>query len=177
MNREKLLAKAPLIVFVLLVVALLVGVSHIHRTPKFAQHIGDPAPVTDLPVLQGAGARFATKDWYGRPYVINFFASWCPECKAEHEELLAVAAAHIPVIGITFKDRGDKAAAFLQREGNPFVAVAQDDNGRAGIDWGLTGIPETFIIDDRGVIRWHHIGPLTEDVVTDELMPVWENVR
>jgi len=133
--------------------------------------------MTDLPVLNGAGAHFTTRSWRGRPYLINFFASWCADCKIEHEELMTLSATNIPMIGIIFKDHADKATAYLDHAGNPFIAVAQDDDGRAGIDWGLTGVPETFLVDASGVIRWHHIGGLTDEIVSDELMPVWESVK
>ena len=177
MTREKMMAKAPLILFGLLVLILIVGLHRSgHQASKFAQHVGDPAPVTDLPVLGGSGARFTTASWHGKPYVINFFASWCADCRAEHEELMTLAAGNIPIIGITYKDRPAKTTAYLEENGNPFTAVAEDEKGRAGIDWGLTGVPETFVIDMVGVIRWHHIGALTDQVVRDELMPVWETV-
>jgi cytochrome c biogenesis protein CcmG/thiol:disulfide interchange protein DsbE len=178
MNTEKIKSAAPLIIFGFLVLILIVGLRHNHNgeTSKFAQHVGDPAPATDLLVLNGSGAHFTTRSWRGRPYIINFFASWCTDCRAEHEELMTLAASHIPMIGITFKDRGDKVEAYLDRLGNPFIAVAEDTDGRAGIDWGLTGVPETFVIDTQGIIRWHHIGGLTDDVVSSELMPAWESV-
>jgi cytochrome c biogenesis protein CcmG/thiol:disulfide interchange protein DsbE len=178
MKREKLLAAAPLALFGLLVVVLVVGMHHRGGdASKFTQHIGDPAPVTDLPVLGGAGARFKTTAWRGRPYIVNFFASWCTDCRDEHEELMTLQASHMPMIGVVFKDKPAKVTAYLDQSGNPYAAVAQDDDGRAGIDWGLTGVPETFVIDARGVIRWHHIGSLTDQIVTDELMPVWENIE
>ena len=178
MNKEKLKAASPLIIFGVLVLTLVVGLRHNTASDinKFAQHIGDGAPVTDLPVLNGAGAHFTTRSLKGRPYIINFFASWCSDCRAEHEELMTLQASNIPMIGITFKDKADKASAYLDRLGNPFVAVAEDNNGRAGIDWGLTGVPETFMIDANGIIRWHHIGGLTDDIVSNELMPVWESI-
>jgi cytochrome c biogenesis protein CcmG/thiol:disulfide interchange protein DsbE len=178
MKREKLNSAAPLIIFGLLVLVLIIGLhrSNTGAVSKFAQHVGDPAPVTDLLTLNGAGAHFTTRSWRGRPYIINFFASWCTDCRAEHEELMTLAAANMPLIGITFKDPPDKASAYLDKLGNPYVAVAQDEDGRAGIDWGLTGVPETFVIDSRGIIRWHYIGGLTDEVVSNELMPVWESV-
>ncbi len=177
MEKSKIKAFTPFIVFALLVVFLVIGLHHSKpQVPKFAQHIGDTAPVTDLPILNGNGARFTTASWHGRPYMINFFASWCGDCKAEHEELMTLAASHLPMIGITFKDKADNVTSYLGRVGDPFIAVAQDDNGRAGIDWGLTGVPETFVVDAQGIIRWHHIGALTDDIARDELMPLWESL-
>jgi cytochrome c biogenesis protein CcmG/thiol:disulfide interchange protein DsbE len=177
MENSKAKALTPFIIFALLIVFLVIGLRHSKpEAPKFAQHIGDPAPATDLPLLNGGGAHFTTTLWRGRPYVLNFFASWCADCKAEHEELMTLSASHLPIIGITFKDKADKAAAYLTRVGDPFIAVAQDDDGRAGIDWGLTGVPETFVVDAHGIIRWHHISAITDDIATSELMPLWESL-
>lgn len=177
MDRKKFIAAVPFLLFAALVLVLIIGLHRPGAVSKFAQHVGDPAPVTDLPLLGSDSARFNTAMWRGRPYVVNFFASWCADCKTEHEELMTLAAGHIPMIGVIFKDKADKATAYLNRQGNPFIAVARDDDGRAGIDWGLTGVPETFVVDARGIIRWHFIGGLTDQRVSDELMPVWESVR
>ncbi len=177
MNHEKMIARVPLLIFGALILILIIGLSHNSRqSSKFAQHVGDPVPATDLPILDGSGARFTTESWQGQPYLVNFFASWCADCRLEHEELMTLADTHIPMIGITFKDKPAKTETYLDEAGNPFVAVAEDENGRAGIDWGLTGVPETFVVDARGIIRWHHIGGLTDKIVSDELMPVWEAV-
>lgn len=176
-DRQKLIALSPLALFGLLVLILIVGLHHSGGdASKFAQHVGDPVPVTDLPILGESGSRFKTSAWRGRPYIVNFFASWCADCRLEHEELMTLASQNLPMIGVIFKDKPSKATAYLKQSGNPFNAVAQDDDGRAGIDWGLTGVPETFVIDQQGTIRWHHIGGLTDQVVTNELMPVWEEI-
>jgi cytochrome c biogenesis protein CcmG/thiol:disulfide interchange protein DsbE len=179
MKREKLMAVVPLALFGLLILVLIIGLHHANKgdVSKFAMHVGDPVPVSDLPILNGSDARFATNVWRGRPYLVNFFASWCPDCKAEHEELMTLAASNMPMIGVVFKDKADRVNGFLDRAGNPYVAVAQDDDGRAAIDWGLTGVPETFLIDEYGIIRWHYIGALTDAVVSDELMPIWVRVK
>lgn len=176
MNREKIKDIAPFIIFGFLVVAILVGL-HRHgasEAGKPALQAGNRAPMSDLPSLKDDGTRFTSAAWRGRPYIVNFFASWCSDCRAEHEELMTLAAAHIPLIGIVFKDRPDKVAAYLDHAGNPYALVAQDDGGRAAGDWGLAGVPETFIVDAQGVIRWHYAGVLTDRIVSDELMPAWE---
>jgi cytochrome c biogenesis protein CcmG/thiol:disulfide interchange protein DsbE len=177
-NKQKWGTIAPLLIFGLLVAVLLVGLRGTGQDQqKFAQHVGEPAPALSLPLVGQAEARFDNAEWRGRPYVLNFFASWCQDCRAEHEELMTLAAAGLPMIGIAFKDKADRAAAYLDKYGNPFLAVAVDDNGRAGIDWAITGVPETYLIDGNGVIRWHHIGRLTATAATDELMPLWQAVR
>jgi len=177
MKRDKIIATAPLIIFGLLVVILAVSLHHNTTATKAALAVGAHAPATDLPVLGQRGTRFTVTSMRGRPYVVNFFASWNENCKTEHEELMTLAAGQVPVIGITYKDKADSAAAFLDRAGNPFIAVAQDDKGTASADWGVAGAPETFIIDAYGIVRWHHVGALTASIVSDELMPVWETVQ
>ncbi|MDR3450466.1 MAG: DsbE family thiol:disulfide interchange protein [Alphaproteobacteria bacterium] len=177
MKREKWIAASPLIIFGVLALVLIIGLHHRgSQAPEFALHVGDAAPVTDLPVLGHPNMRFTTASWRGRPYVVNFFASWCADCRAEHEELMTLQAGHVPIIGITYKDHADNTTIYLDREGNPFVAVAEDESGRTATGWGLAGVPETFVIDAGGIVRWHYSGALTDEVASDELMPVWENV-
>jgi cytochrome c biogenesis protein CcmG/thiol:disulfide interchange protein DsbE len=176
MTRTKWLGLVPLVLFVLLVGVLVAGLHGRHNASKFALHIGDLAPSVDLPLIDNSGAHFKTAAWRGRPYIVNFFASWCPDCRREHEELMTLSASHVPMIGVIFKDKPNHVAEWLDQQGNPYVAVAQDADGQAALDWGLTGVPETFIVDAHGAIRWHYVGSLTDDIVTDELMPAWENV-
>ncbi|MBV8548561.1 MAG: DsbE family thiol:disulfide interchange protein [Alphaproteobacteria bacterium] len=144
---------------------------------KFAQHVGEKASPTTLPLLDMADTHFDTAEWIGRPYIINFFASWCVPCQAEHEVLSDLQNhLHLPVIGIAYKDRPESLHRFLNKAGNPYLAVADDKDGHTGIDWGLTGVPETFVIDAHGVIRYHLVGPMTEETVMDDLLPAWKEV-
>lgn len=169
----------PLLLCFGLVAALAVALLH-NKTEnnKFALHVGEPATPTRLPLFDApAETRFDTHDWIGRPYIVNFFASWCSPCRAEHEVLSGLQQQlHLPLIGIAFKDRAEATQHFLSRSGNPYLAVAMDADGRTGIDWGLTGVPETFIIDATGIIRYHFVGPMTEEVVAEELLPAWKAV-
>lgn len=166
----------PLALFALLLGGFVIALHHSHQ-PKFAQHVGDPVPVTNLPLIGASGANFATSDWQGRVYIINFFASWCVPCRAESEQLLHLAELRVPMVGVAYKDKMEAAMRFLSREGNPFLAVAQDADGRAGIDWGITGVPETFVIDQQGIIRFHLVGVLTDDIITDELEPLLRELK
>ena len=177
MKREKIIAALPTAIFGLLTVLFVCGLHNRATISKTVLHVGDPAPITDLSTLGADGSHFVTSAWRGRPYVINFFASWCADCKVEHEELMTLTAGHIPVIAVLFKDKADKAAAYLDREGNPYSAIARDDEGHAATNWSINSVPETFVVDAHGIIRWHHIGGLTDQIVTDELMPVWESVK
>ena len=148
---------------------------------KFALHVNEPAPVTTLPLLSDkagdkSGKNFSTADWRGHPYVVNFFASWCVACRAEHPGLMLLGRHSIPVVGIAFKDKAAATTALLNKQGNPYTNVARDDDGRAGIDWALTGVPETFIIDKDGIIRFHLAGPLTPEIMEHDFIPVWRSV-
>ncbi len=170
------MAVLPLVLFGLLIGVLAVGLHH----TKGAQHaammpVGAAVPHTDIPLVGSVGGDFTTQAWRGRPYIVHFFSSWSKDSKTEQEELMTLAASHIPMIGVIFKDTADHAGTYLDRAGNPFAAVALDEGGRASLAWGVTEGPTTFLIDAEGILRWAHTGPLTNQVVTDELMPAWEN--
>lgn len=138
--------------------------------------VGQPAPPFDLPPLDGAGVPgFARADLDGQVTVVNIFASWCGPCRVEHPQLVALAAdERIRVVGIDYKDQPANALRFLEDLGNPYAAIGVDTRGRAAIDWGVYGVPETFVVDRAGVIRFKFIGPLSAEAVERALMPVIE---
>ncbi len=105
--------------------------------------------------------------------LINFFASWCAPCAEEHPALMALAKAGLPIWGIAYKDGADKASAFIQRHGDPFARIARDATGLVAIDWGLSGVPESFVVDGKGIVRWHWPGPMDGDVIEQQLLPAW----
>ena len=137
--------------------------------------LGTPAPDfaltplagADRPTLSAADLRGA-----GRPVLVNFFASWCVPCVIEHPQLMRLARDGVPVLGIAYKDRPADALGFLQKHGNPFAKLGMDLPGRVAIEWGLYGVPETYLIDRDGIIRWRWAGPLTEDTLRQELLPL-----
>lgn len=131
--------------------------------------IGKPAPDVPLPLLQDSQAELALDAYRGQPLLVNFFASWCAPCRAEAPALEHLSN-QISIIGIAYKDRPQDTQKFLQQYGNPFVAIGRDDDGRAGMAWGVYGVPETYLIDPSGQIKWRHAGPLTRDVITSQLM-------
>ncbi|MGA1022606.1 MAG: DsbE family thiol:disulfide interchange protein [Candidatus Puniceispirillaceae bacterium] len=131
--------------------------------------IGKPAPDVPLPLLQDVQAELALDAYRGQPLLVNFFASWCAPCRAEAPALEHLSN-QISIIGIAYKDRPQDTQKFLQQYGNPFVAIGRDDDGRAGMAWGVYGVPETYLIDPSGQIKWRHAGPLTRDVITSQLM-------
>jgi len=131
--------------------------------------IGKPAPDVPLPLLQDVQAELALDAYRGQPLLVNFFASWCAPCRAEAPALEHLSN-QISIIGIAYKDRPQDTQKFLQQYGNPFFAIGRDDDGRAGMAWGVYGVPETYLIDPSGQIKWRHAGPLTRDVITSQLM-------
>lgn len=179
MNKNPV-AFIPLALFLLLAAALMVAVirsgNEVPAPSRFASHINDTAPLTDLPPLVPGAAGYSTADWKGGAYLVNFFASWCVPCRAEHALLMRLTAEKIPVVGIAYKDRAEAISAFLKQFGDPFHLVVTDADGRAAIDWGITGVPETFLIDADGRIRFHQAGPLTETVITNRIIPLWREV-
>ncbi len=132
--------------------------------------IGRPQPEYALERL-GGGAPVTSADLAGQPHVINLFASWCTPCRAEHPVLTEMAESGVLVVGVAYKDEAVDAQGFLTELGNPFVAVGLDPEGRFGLDLGMAGVPETFVIGPDGTIRAVHRGPLTEDDVRRVIMP------
>lgn len=132
-------------------------------TPSFALAA---VPGLDVPGL-------ATADLQGGGVaMVNFFASWCVPCRAEHEYLTALAAeTEVPLYGINHRDKPEDAVAWLAELGNPYRRIGADP-GRAAVEWGVTGVPETFVVDDAGRIRWHHRGPLVPEIIEGEVKPL-----
>lgn len=132
--------------------------------------IGRPAPSFSLaPLVEGPPVESA--DFAGRAYLINVFASWCAPCRAEHPQLMALSAGGVEIVGVAYKDRPEATAAFLQELGNPYSAVALDPDGRFGLDLGLIGAPETFVVGADGAVRAVHRGVLTPEVIENTILP------
>ena len=137
--------------------------------------LGKPVPDFTLPPLEGADRpALAAADLHSppRPVLVNFFASWCMPCVIEHPQLMRLARAGVPVLGVAYKDRPADSLGFLQRHGNPYARLGVDGPGRVAVDWGLYGVPETYLVDKAGIIRWRWAGPLTEDTLRQELEPL-----
>ncbi|MGQ0741846.1 MAG: DsbE family thiol:disulfide interchange protein [Alphaproteobacteria bacterium] len=134
--------------------------------------IGKPVPQFSLDPLSEFGGFTPADLAAGRVTVVNFWASWCAPCRIEHPLLMALARRDdVAVYGIAWKDKPERAQAFLEELGSPFARVVLDQRGRAGIDWGISGVPETFVVDGRGVVRAHVSGPLTPQAVREIVMP------
>ena len=135
--------------------------------------IGKPAPAFELPLLSEPDKRFSQKDMLGKMWIMNVWASWCPPCLVEHPVVTRIARSGLaPVVGLNYKDTRDEALPWLKRNGDPYQLIAFDANGRIGIDYGVYGVPETYVIDRQGIIRYKHIGPLTADVVQKKVEPL-----
>ena len=147
--------------------------------------VGKPAPVFDLPAVEGLTIEgrllpgfSSTELAKGQVSIINFWASWCTPCAAEHPYLVELGRrSGAPLLGINYKDKPEGAQRFLSRYGNPFAAVGGDTTGRTGIEWGVTAVPETFIVDGRGIVVYKHTGPITPDAIGKDLLPAIAKAR
>lgn len=174
-----LLVLLPLIIFGALAALFLFQLTLGNDPSKIPSAlINKPAPEFDLPPVEGieqlgsSVPGFAREDLIGHVSVVNIFASWCGPCRQEHPLLEDMAKLDgFQMIGINYKDKPDNARRFLKDLGNPYVRIGADNSGRAGIDWGVYGVPETFVIDRTGTIRYKFIGPLDPKSYKDEFLP------
>jgi cytochrome c biogenesis protein CcmG/thiol:disulfide interchange protein DsbE len=162
----------PVAAFVALVALLYVGLGLDPREVP-SPLIGKPAPHFELPQLREATKTFSERDMLGKVWVLNVWASWCVSCREEHPVLLDLAASGtVPVYGLNYKDKREDGLAWLKGMGDPYKTSIFDFEGRVGIDYGVYGVPETYLIDKKGVIRYKRIGPLTPEIVKNTLLPL-----
>jgi cytochrome c biogenesis protein CcmG, thiol:disulfide interchange protein DsbE len=167
----RLIAFVPLAALVILIAVGVVLLTREGQREQFtAGMVGRPAPEFALARLDD-GEILTNDEMRGRAYVVNLFASWCTPCRAEHPQLMALRRQGVEIVGIAYKDRREASVAFLTELGDPFSTVAMDPEGRFGLELGITGVPETFVIGPDGVIRAAYRGPLTEEAVRDEILP------
>ncbi len=179
-TKRRLLLGAPLAVagvaglgFFAMLRGLTTGSYDPHGVPSAL--LGQKVPVFALPAPAGSSQpAFAAADLAAnaRPVLINFFASWCVPCVAEHPQLMTLSRQGVPVWGVAYKDKAADALGFLARHGNPYARLAADEPGRVAIDWGVYGVPESYLLDREGRIRWRWAGPLTPDTLAAELLPL-----
>ena len=162
----------PLGIFVVLVVFLGIGLNLKPREVP-SPLIDKPAPAFSLSRLDDPTQRVSLQDMRGKVWILNVWASWCVACLDEHPHLIAFAQQGVvPLYGLNYKDKPDAAQAWLGKHGNPYDVSIVDADGRVGIDYGVYGVPETFVIDKQGVIRYKHIGPVTPKVLIDTIAPL-----
>lgn len=167
----------PLLLFIVLSVFLARG---LQLNPKDIPSplIGKPAPAFALPVLAAPGKILKQTDMQGQVWLLNVWASWCVSCREEHPLLLEFARQNLaPLVGLNYKDEAEAAVLWLQKLGNPYTLSIMDADGRTGIDYGVYGVPETFVIDKHGVIRYKHTGPVSASDLQTIFLPLIEQLR
>ncbi|MBL8343209.1 MAG: DsbE family thiol:disulfide interchange protein [Rubrivivax sp.] len=168
----KLRAFIPLAAFAAVAAMLRAGVVTEPRVVP-SPLVGRPAPAFTLPRLSAAEAPLASRELLGRVWVLNVWASWCAPCRDEHPLLVQAARdGGVYLVGLVYKDDPRAAEEWLLRLGDPYAATVLDTEGRVGIDFGVVGVPETFVIDRDGVVRWRHTGPLTAEVWGRQVLPL-----
>ncbi len=186
-TRSPLRRFMPLIIFAMLVALLGVGLTLNPRLVP-SPFIGKPAPEFELPVWDAPSqlnrpfklttpGKLSQHDLKGEITLLNVFASWCYACRQEHEAISQLSNSGIRVIGFNYKDQPEDATAWLRRFGNPYLVIAQDLDGRVGIDWGVYGAPETFVIDHNGIVRDKRVGPVDAKYIQEELIPLLQQIR
>lgn len=169
---RRLVLFAPLAVFGALAGVLSWGLG---RDPSNlpSQLIGKSAPSFTLPPLPGRGDGFATEDLRGGVSLVNVFASWCPPCREEHPLLMQLKERKlVTIFGLNYKDQPQDAVGWLDELGDPYTRIGSDIDGRVAIEWGVYGVPETFVVDAKGVVLYKHVGPLTEDALQKAILPL-----
>jgi len=175
---KRLVYLLPLGIFLILAVYFAVGLTKDPRKLP-STLINREVPAFDLPAIQGFDKGFSSKDLLGQVTLVNIFGSWCVACLAEHPFLMELKKNNvIPIYGIDWREKTDGAATqWLARHGNPYTLVGDDRDSRVSIDFGVTGAPESFIVDKKGVVRYKHIGPIYPETWKDILFPIVEELR
>lgn len=182
MSAETPVAKKPRRLLVLLPLAIFLGLAGLFLAQLLSGRdvaeipsalIGQPAPETKLPPLEGTSlAGLDSAGFKGKVTLVNVFASWCAPCREEHPVLLDLSQdKRFAIAGLNYKDNPENALRFLGELGNPYAVIGRDEAGRKAIDWGVYGVPETFLVGKDGKIAFKHVGPLSPEAVTTRLMP------
>ena len=162
----------PLGIFLLLVVFLAIGLG---LNPRLVPSplIDKPAPAFALPNLRDHEGLITQEAFKGQVSLLNVWATWCVSCRQEHQVLMDLARnGDVSIFGLNYKDDRSKALRWLSQLGDPYIANAFDSDGRVGLDWGVYGTPETFVIDQHGTVRYKHVGPLTHQVLAEKILPL-----
>lgn len=164
----------PLIVFILLIGLLLIGLKISDRKTLIPSPLIDkPVPAFDLPILASLDQTMSKDDFIGKPFLVNFWASWCVSCRVEHPALTELAKLkRVRIVGMNFRDQVADATAWLDQYGNPYDVNLSDLDGRVSIDFGVYAAPETFLVDPSGTIVYKYIGPLTMEIIEADILPL-----
>lgn len=167
----------PLVIFIVLAVFLAIGLTRDPHELKSVL-INKPAPAFRVPQLKAADKMISNEDMRGKVWLLNVWASWCVACREEHPYLIEYAKSGVvPIYGLNYKDRREDALATLDELGDPYLVSAVDLDGRVGIDFGVYGAPETYIIDQGGTIRFKYVGPMMPDVWKAKILPVVQELN
>ena len=162
----------PLVAFIVLAIFLGIGLNLKPREVP-SPLIDKPAPAFRVPQLYEEAKTIAPEEMRGKVWLFNVWASWCVTCREEHPLLVELAKQNlVPVYGLNYKDKREDAISWLTERGNPYVVTAYDREGNVGIDYGVYGVPETFVIDKLGIIRYKQIGPVTAEALRDKIIPL-----
>jgi cytochrome c biogenesis protein CcmG, thiol:disulfide interchange protein DsbE len=175
--KSKLRYLVPLALFIVLAVFLYRGL-FLNPREVPSPFIGKPAPQFTLAQLAQPDKPFGPADMQGQVWMLNVWASWCVACLQEHPLLVDLAKKKsVPIVGLNYKDKPDAATGWLAKWGDPYDVSVKDLDGRVGIEYGVYGVPETFIIDKGGVIRYKHIGPISPEAWANKMLPLIEQLR
>jgi cytochrome c biogenesis protein CcmG/thiol:disulfide interchange protein DsbE len=167
----------PLVIFVVLAIFLAIGLTRDPHELKSVL-INKPAPAFRVPQLKAADKTISNEDMRGKVWLLNVWASWCVACREEHPYLIEYAKSGVvPIYGLNYKDRREEALATLDELGDPYITSAVDLDGRVGIDFGVYGAPETYVIDQGGTIRFKYVGPMMPDVWKEKILPVVQELN
>lgn len=160
----------PLAFFMLLLLVFLISLDRNPKTVPSAL-INQAAPQQVMPELLSAQP-FSPKDMLGQRWLMNVWSSWCQACKQEHDDLVTLSSmTDVDIIGYNYKDKTELASKWLSQRDNPYLKTIEDTTGQFGLDWGIYGVPETFLIDEFGIIRGKHIGPIDQTVINTVILP------
>ena len=174
---SRLLLYGPAVMFLGVVVAFVFGLER-DRDTLPSPLIGNPVPLFSLPPVEGRSLGLATGDLKGEVALVNVFASWCVACREEHPVLMRLAAkGTVPIHGLNYKDKPDDAARWLDAMGDPYIRTGADFDGRVAIDWGVYGVPETFVVDSRSRIAFKQVGPITPQILETVILPLISTLR
>ena len=161
----------PFVLFVILAAFLYVGLGLDPREVP-SPLVGKPAPAFTLPQVDDPAKKFSSNDMKGQVWLLNVWASWCTACKDEHPVLMGLSRENIvPIFGMDYKDKREDGMAVLRASGNPYALVLSDAEGRVGIEYGVYGVPETYVIDKQGIIKYKQIGAVTPKALREKILP------
>jgi len=167
----------PLVIFIALAAFFAVGLTKDPREVP-SPLVDKPAPAFKLAELHDADKVFTPDDMKGKVWLLNVWASWCVSCRVEHPLLVDMSRKQlVPIVGLNYKDQRDAGLKWLDKLGNPYALSAYDVEGKVGIDYGVYGVPETFVIDKQGVIRYKQIGPITPEALEKKILPLLKKLQ